>query len=67
MTLGKDPHLAQRITRALRDTYAGRQDPNADRLAGRQEARSGRRSADTLTNHLAIFSPVATLGKLFRR
>ena len=67
MTIGKDPYLAQRIDRALRSTYAGRRGPNADRPAERQEAKPGRGRPDTLTNHLALFSPVATLGKLFRR
>ena len=67
MTFGKDPYQAQRIARALRNTYGGRHGPNADRLVGRQRVKSGRGRPDTLTNHLALFSPVATLGKLIRR
>ncbi len=67
MTLGKDPYLAQRIDRALRGTYAGRRGSKTDRPAERQAAKPGRGRPDALTDHLALFSPVATLGKLFRR
>ncbi len=65
MTIGKDPHLAQRIDRALRGTNAAAE--RRDRLAGRRGAKPGRDRRDALTNHLAVFSPVATWGKLFRK
>ena len=76
MALGKDPYLTLRIARALRDANAVRRGPNAvakrivspaNLLAGSQGAKSGRGRTDVLTDHIAIFSPVATLGKLFRR
>ena len=65
MTLGKDPYMAQRIARALRGTYVARQDQSGERPADRQVAKPGR--SDALINHLAVFSPVATLGKKVRR
>ncbi|MDE0943616.1 MAG: hypothetical protein OSB58_14435 [Alphaproteobacteria bacterium] len=70
MTLGKDPHQASRIARAFRNTYAVHREPDEtakaiDRPNSHTGAKSG--GADALANHIGIFSPVATLGKLFRR